>query len=211
MLFTCPSPTGAIVTPASVFPLMTLRAVAVAPPMTVPVSTPDEVSSRMPERVLVSLAVPPAASPIKLPARVLVFVPPPRMYTPYPVFPEMTLPAPVPGVAVSPPTVLSCAPDSIRTPVALPTDPVPVRSVPTKLPATTVPVVPLPVRNTPAPTLPEIRLPAPAKVPPTVTPVLPNTPTPPATLATAAVPEAFVPMRLPAITVAPLVAPIATP
>src|SRR4051812_33371784 len=86
--------------------------------------------------------------------------------TPSPVFPLMTLPAP----ATVPPIVLAATPET-NTPTPLGSAPVPPAWVPIRLPWTVFPVVPVPAvpaMYTPAFGLPEIRLPTPAAVPPTV-------------------------------------------
>ncbi len=70
-----------------------------------------------------------------------------------------------------------------------------------KLPSTTLfpgaPVVPASSKSIPAPALPEIRLPAPAAVPPIVFNDESSTATPAFPLGAAAVPAALVPMRFP--------------
>ena len=107
------------------------------------------------------------------------------MSTPTPVLPEMRLPAlavawprtlPAPGVmtpvapAVAPPIRLPAAPAAMETPKLFASDVKPKMSVPMKLPCTTLPVPPVsaPRMATPLSPLAEMRLPAPATVPPMV-------------------------------------------
>ena len=88
----------------------------------------------MPSLTLGKAAVPPALVPTRFPA---IKSNSPESMMPGPLLPEITLPAPVPGVAVNPPIVVPEAPVSISMPVALAIATVPVKSVPMKLPATT--------------------------------------------------------------------------
>ena len=100
--------------------------------------------------------VPSAASPRMLP-RTTVFGAATSSWSP--ALPAITLPAPVPGVGVKPPTVLPAAATHTPRP-KLPTAAVPAAFVPIKFPRTTFPVAPAPVRDTPAPALPLTTLPA---------------------------------------------------
>ena len=67
---------------------------------------------------------------MRLPATRLPVTPLPSIKTPPSVLPEITLPAPVPAVAVSPPIVLFEAPLTISTPVPLGSESVPEMSMP---------------------------------------------------------------------------------
>src|SRR5262245_39556067 len=99
------------------------------------------------------------------------------------------------AATVVPPTVLLGA--EIATPEVLGTAAVPTGFVPMKLPATTFPVAALTIEMPVE--LPEIRLRVPAVVPPMVLPGAPEIDMP-AVLFSAAVPDALVPIKLPATT-----------
>ena len=135
--------------------------------------------------------LPRAAVPVtSVPSRLLRTTIPvaPLISTPLPPLPEMRL---------KPETVLSLAFAPKATPSeTLPTLAVPAASVPILLPTTTFPDSPVPENSTPALTLPEIRLAAPAAVPPIVLALAPRfvTWTPSWPLPAAAVPLTSVPM-----------------
>src|SRR5262249_50068365 len=138
-------------------------------------------------------AVPAASVPMRLPATVLFAAPAPWMTTPLAPLPEMTLPA----AAVVPPMVFAVAPLRMLTPVPpLGRAAVPAALVPMKFPATVLFDAPG-MRRRAAP-LPEMTLPAAAVVPPMVFAEAPAvTITPWRMLATALLPMASVPTKLP--------------
>ena len=108
---------------------------------------------------------PPAVAPIRLPSTL---VPSPARYTPLDVLPLIRLPAPVPGVAVSPPTTVPGEPASTYTPIAFGAADRPSAVVPMKLPDTTVPDDP--DTSTPLMVLPLITFRSAGEVPPTTVP-----------------------------------------
>ena len=105
-----------IITPLRPLPEITSRDPAAVPPM---VLEPAVASMSTPSSTLPIAAVPAAFVPIRSPTMKFEAVPLSMMSTPLSKLPEMTLPAPVPGVAVKPPIVLPLAPPSIWTPSAV--------------------------------------------------------------------------------------------
>src|SRR5262249_38625601 len=141
------------------FPEMTLRAALTVPPTRF-FEAPPAISTPTP---LPTAWLPVASRPMVLPWTLLFIVPASVRYTPVRL-PEMRLPAP----GRVPPTVLLVAPAWIVTPEPrLPTT-VPALFRPMVLPCTRLPDVPMSDRSTPAFVLPEMTLPAPGAMPPTV-------------------------------------------
>src|SRR5208337_4216809 len=96
-------------TPAPILSEITLRAPTAVPPIVLL----DDSPIRTPAALLGTASSPVASVPMKLPSTTL-FVAPGSMFTPAPILPEITLPAPI----SVPPIVLLDDP-SIRTPLAL--------------------------------------------------------------------------------------------
>src|SRR5262249_46598212 len=107
-------------------------------------------SIRTPLRAFGTATEPAASTPMRFSRTTVPVVPAPRMFTPFPELPEITLPD----------TVVDAAPSTITPSLPLGRGASPVGSVPIRLPDTSVPRVPDPVTRTPAPVFPEMMLPA---------------------------------------------------
>ena len=154
--------------PDPLLPEIRLRAPVTVPPIVlfwapIPTWTPSPLAIAL---------FPVASVPIKFPCTTLLVAPEFMILIPASVFPEMMLRA----VAMVPPMLLSAAP-SMTTPDRFAIAPVPAGLVPMKLPSTwvvpppkyTLICTPAPASAVPFILFPEITLPAPGALPPTIT------------------------------------------
>ena len=182
-----------MLTPAPVLPEITLRSTLVVPPTTLPDGPP---AIWMPVKPFGMAVAPLGVVPMKLAETRFSSAPSSSMSTPWNRLPEITLRR----ALVAPPIVLWLAPKRTNTPDWLGIAAVPARFSPMSLPATTLSVVPVEEIWMPDEALPEMRLRAVARSPPTVFAVAPLLITTPVALGRAAAPVAVVPRKLPATT-----------